>query len=255
MTTPVKLAVMLLGVFSLNAQVTAVLNRFPARSPEIEVQNNSSVNLTAFAVSMLPRPEVNANTRPFIIFVDAAFDTDRVIIIPIPNPRKAVVPLPPNEKYIVPVTAGFRGGRMIDLFEPPLTIAAVFADGSTTGDEALLSRLVSRRGSMLQAVELTREILAEAGRHNVPRDQLVKQFWTMADSLNHWYLPPEQQVGSALYKTVAEKLMNLPQQQVGSAFPPTAFVDQELTELNRQRVTLLESKPGLGLVAAIPKRQ
>ena len=85
--------------------------------------------------------------------------------------------------------------------------------------------------------------------------QLVKQFWTMAASLNHWYLPPEQQVGGTLYKSVAEKLMNLPQQQVGSAFPPSTFVDQALTELNRQRVALLESQPDLGLLAAIPKRQ
>ena len=143
---------------------------------------------------------------------------------------------------------------MVDLFEPPV-ISAIFADGSTTGDTALLSRLVSRRGSMLQAVELAHEILADAGRHNVPRDQLVKQFRMMADSLNHWYLPPEQQVGGTLYKSVAEKLMNLPQQQVGSAFPPSTFVDQALTELNRQRVALLESQPDLGLLAAIPKRQ
>jgi hypothetical protein len=260
MIKPVKLPFILLGVFSLNAQVTAVLNRFPARSPEIEIQNNSAVNLTAFAVSMAPRPEV-ANTSPFIVvvdagpfivFVDAAFDTDQISK---PHSREALVPLPPNEQYIVPVTAGFRGGRMIDLFEPPVTIAAIFADGSTTGDAALLSRLVSRRGTMLQAVELAHEILAEAGRHNVPRDQLVKQFRTMADSLNHWYLPPEQQVGRTLYESIVEKLMNLPQQQVGSAFPPTTFVDQELTELNRQRVTLLESQPSLGLAAAIPKRQ
>ena len=155
--------------YSLDAQVAVVLNRLNDGWPEIEIQNNSSVNLTAFAVSMLPRPEVDANTRPFIVFVDAAFDTDRVIIIPIPHPREAVVPLPPNEKYTVPVTVGFRGGRMVDLFEPPV-ISAIFADGSTTGDAALLSRLVARRGSMLQAVELAREILAEAGRHNVPRD-------------------------------------------------------------------------------------
>jgi hypothetical protein len=42
-----------------------------------------------------------------------------------------------------------------DLFEPPLTIAAGFEDGSTTGDAALLSRLVSGRGNFQHRSALT----------------------------------------------------------------------------------------------------
>jgi len=150
--------------------------------------------------------------------------------------------------------AGFRGGRVVDLFERPITIAAAFEDGSATGDAALLSRLVSRRGSMLQEVELACEILSDAGSHSVPRGQLVQQFRTMADSLNHCYLPPEQQVGRTLYKSIVEKLMNLPPQQAGSPFPPTTFVEQEIIALNHQRIALLESQPGLGVVATTPRR-
>jgi hypothetical protein len=55
-------------------RVAAVLTRFPARSPEIEIQNNSTVNLTAFAVSIDPVAQADTSTGPFIIFVDAAIE-------------------------------------------------------------------------------------------------------------------------------------------------------------------------------------
>lgn len=60
-----QLAPVLACVFSLHAQVTAVLNRFPARSPEIVVRNNSAVNLTALAVSMAPA-QSSAFSAPFL---------------------------------------------------------------------------------------------------------------------------------------------------------------------------------------------
>jgi len=47
---------------------------------------------------------------------------------------------------------------------------------------------------MLQAVEMALATLTDAGAHNLPRSQLVSQFRRLADSVNHWYLPPEQQV-------------------------------------------------------------
>ena len=131
------------------------------------------------------------------------------------------------------------------LLEDSIVTAGIFADGVTTGDATLAYRLMLRRSNMLLAVETTLETLSDAGRHNVPRDQLIKQFRKMADSLNRSYLPPEQQVGRRVYQPILGKLMNLPEGQVGSPFPPTTFVAEETAMLNRLRVTLLESQPGL----------
>ncbi len=242
------LAVLVASLFSLNAQVSTVLRHPSDRSPEIEVQNNSAVNLTAFAVSMAAAPENNANTDPLVVFVDSAVDADRPSRL---YQLGAGIPVPPNERCFVPVpNLLLRTGRIVDLFLPPVVSAAVFADGTTSGDPGLLARLISRRSSMLQAVELARDLLADAGSHNVPRGQLVQQFQTLADSVDHWYLAPEQKVGRALYLSIVAALMQWPQLPPGSAFPPSAFVDQQVASLNRQRIILLESQPGLAPLQA-----
>lgn len=154
----------------------------------------------------------------------------------------------------MPVTTTLRAGKPIPLFEPPIFIAALFTDGSSSGDSALLARLLARRRSMLQAVELALDILSSAGGRNVPRSQLVEQFKMMADSASRWYLPREEQVGRTLYQSIAAKLMNLPPSQLGFAFPPSAFVEQETEMLNRQRTSLLESQPGLNMASVITPR-
>jgi hypothetical protein len=109
----------------------------------------------------------------------------------------------------------------------------------------LLARLLLRRSNMLLAVETALETLSDAGRYNIPRDQLIKHFRKMADAVNHSYLPLEQQVGRGLYQSIAGKLMSLPEGQVGSPFPPSTFVEQETAMLRQQRVTLWESQPSL----------
>ncbi|SPF48376.1 exported hypothetical protein [Candidatus Sulfopaludibacter sp. SbA4] len=242
MKTAISWASALACAFSLNAQITAVLTRFPARSPEIEIRNNSTVSLTAFAITMAPVAKGSPNSSPLLVYVDTAVDTDRLVS----HGLNTAMPLLPNQVYSVPVPTRFRGSaREEDLYEPPIVTAGVFADGTTTGDPALLARLIVRRSNMVQAVELARDMLSDAGSHNVPRGQLIGEFQRMADSVNHWYLPPEQKVGRTLYQSIVEKLMNLPELQPGSPFPPTDFVERETALLNRQRTTLLNSQPGL----------
>ena len=128
------------------------------------------------------------------------------------------------------------------VWEEPI-VAGILADGTTTGDAALLTRLIVRRGNQLAAVEMAMEMLSDAGRRNVPRDQLIEQFKKMMKSVSHWYLPPEQQVGSSVYQSLVGKLINLPEEPVGSPFPPSTFVAEETAILNRQRVALSESQP------------
>jgi hypothetical protein len=228
----------------LNAQVSAVLNRAGGRPPEVEIRNDSALNLTAFAIRMAPIDQGAESPAPFVFFLDATVD------------REGLMPLTPKGTYGVAVPARIRLGQMPEsLYGTPVVTAAIFADGTTTGDPLWVARLVLRRCNMLQAVELARDMLSAAGRHNVPRAQLVGQFQQMADSMNHWYLPPEQQVGRSVYQSIVAKLMGLPDMAFGAAFPPTAFVEQELAALSRQRTVLTESPPALGMGASLVARQ
>lgn len=236
--------VFVLACVSLDAQISATLNRLRGGATEITIRNDSALSLAAFAIRVNVISQPNA---PFVSYYDPVIDS-------------TAEPLPPYQERALPQfiiscqAAPMRASQALSAalqnrsdcgFGQPVVTAGIFSDGSTTGDAALLAGLMVRRSNMLLAVETVLDLLAEAGRHNVPRAQLVERFTKMADSVNRWYLPPEQRVGGSLYQSVAGKLLNLPDEPLGSAFPPDAFVMQETAMLRRQRVALLESQPSL----------
>lgn len=248
MKTVISAASVLACVFSLNAQITAFLKPLPDGSDEVRIRNDAAISLEAFAIQAsganvveFERPKrPNRPDAVSTVYVDSMIDE--------PPARLA-----PREERVVERggVVQWEGQRIVVTHALPIVTAGIFADGTTSGDAELLRRLILRRCNMLQAVETTLDIISDAGRRNVPRDVLVGQFRKMADSLNRWYVPLEQRVGHDLYQSMMGKLLNLPDQPVGSPFPPDAFVAQEAAMLNRQRVGLLESQPSLGDAAVI----
>jgi hypothetical protein len=243
MKTSISVASALACAFSLHAQISTTLKRLPKDFVEVSIRNNSGVSLAAFAVTVSQGPRsALSSLPPIVLYSDPLIE---------PEDR----PLMPGEDRVVLTS----GDRMVEVrgafrglvLEEPIAAAGVLADGSTTGEAALLARLMLRRSNMLLAVETTLETLSDAGRHNVPRDQLIEHFKKMADSVRHWYLPAEQQIGVSLYQSMVGKLVNLPEEPLGSPFPPATFLARETAMLNRMRVPLLESQPSLADEAVI----
>ena len=195
MKTVISVA-LLACAFSLNGQITATVKSVPEGS-QISIRNDAAVSLAAFAISV--KLADGASDAPLVIYVDSAIETAQPVL--------------PNEERVVAERRMLlrAGSEPSAIFEPPIVTAGIFGDGATTGDEALLRRLKLGRCNRLQAVEAALEMLSNAGRHNVPRRQLIDQFRNMADSVDHWYLPQEQRVGRGLYQSMIEKLMNLPE--------------------------------------------
>lgn len=243
----------------LEGQVAITLNELPNGSTEVRVQNNSALSLTAFAISAtLVSPHggsANGDAVPYMAYYDSAVDQ---AMKPLPAHQERVLPLPSVScapMGNIASTLLYRNGdpskREFPCKLQQPVVAGILDNGSTTGDAALLTRLMLRRSNMLLAVETTLDILSGAGRGNVPREQLIGQFRKWADSVHHWYLLPEQAVGYSLYESIIFDLTNLPEQKFGQPFPPDDFVEQETGVLRRQRLTLLASRPGLADVASI----
>jgi hypothetical protein len=238
--TVISVVSVLALAFALDAQISVTTNRLnsvPGGGEEVRIRNASSNSLVAFAVY-----------AKRLNYSGAVNDAAQVMFSDSMEPETN--PLPPGEEVVVMARGPIVPGK--HFFEEPIITAGIFADGTTTGDTALLTRLILRRSNMLLAVETSLETLSDAGRRNIPREQLIEQFRKMANSVNRWYIPPEQQVASGLYRSIAGKPMDLPEGEAGSAFPPAAFVERETLMLNGQRYALLGSQPSLA-DAALPR--
>jgi hypothetical protein len=265
MRTIVSLAVVLLGcAASLAAQINATLSRLPDGAIEVRVRNDSAIGATAFAIKVdHASGSAVADTRRVVyldqdtVYVDTAID----IALRALQPKQQQTYRPQLRSHMGGPTAlpqvlsGERKQTLmqVDLSKHTVTTAGVFADGTTSGDTGLVTRLMLRRSNMLLAVDLTLEMISDAGRRNVPRDQLIGQFKKLADSVRRGYLLPEQRVGLDLYQSMIGKLINLPELKDGAPFPPSNFVEPETALLRKQRVALVESQPSLFSVAGSSK--
>ncbi|MCU1338888.1 MAG: hypothetical protein JWO19_4469 [Bryobacterales bacterium] len=234
MKTVISMAFVLACAFSLDAQITTTLN-----GGQVRIKNNSSTDLVAFVVAMkrvARTSDIGPTTanRPNIVYSDPLIETTETPLLA--NQERIVQPLTPSAFSI----------------EQPILTAGVFADGSIVGDAGLLTRLMLRRSNMLISVETALEALSDAGRHNVPRDQLVAQFKKMADFVSRRYLLQEQKIGLGIYQPIIGKLIKLPEMKDGSPFPPAGFVEQETAVLRQRRIALLDSLPSLFTLADEP---
>lgn len=252
MKTGISLASLLLWTISLNAQVAATMSRLPDGSTELRVTNNAPVDLAAIAIEAKVHGAVHA---PFEAYDDSATRlapsqdaTFRVSLTPLRAHSEAKVQVVmlcgTNREVTAVMRRPEKKNRYSCELEQPIT-AGIFADGSTAGDPSLLMRMALRRSNLLLAVDTTLDILSDAGRRNISREQLVEQFKRMADSLNRWYVIPEQRVGRDIYEFMAGQLLNLPELPAGSPFPPNSFVEQETQMFRQQRAVLLQSQASL----------
>jgi hypothetical protein len=240
----ISVASVLACAFISDAQITAHLKTSPDGSNEIIIKNNGAVSLAAFAIAAHRKGEdqtlralpANSLDPPARFYFDSTMDL-------------AVTPLLPNEERKVAQSSVMLSRadaeRHFIIFEEPIVTGGIFADGAIAGDAVLISGLMLRRSNMLLAVETTLETLSDAGGRNIPRDQLIEQFRRMAEFVNHWYIPPEEQISRSLYLSMIEKLLHVPEGPLGSAFPPTGFVERETAALRQQRAALVESRPSL----------
>src|SRR5262245_57016651 len=130
---------------SMNAQIIATLNRLSNGLDEVRIRNNSSANLVAFAATANQTPlSPHSSTAPVIVFSDVLIDSK-------------VKPLAPGEERVAMIRGmGYSqpGGQESAgkrALQEPVFVAGIMADGSTTGDPTLLTRLIVRRANLLVA--------------------------------------------------------------------------------------------------------
>jgi len=124
-------------------------------------------------------------------------------------------------------------------------IGGVLASGGTISDPVLLMRVLLRLRGTLLALDTKLDRLSNAGRFDITRGQLIREFERMADSRSRGYLLPEQDPGREAYREIVGTLMNLEKGRQGSITPLSSFLAQHSAILRQQRCALLDSQPNL----------
>jgi hypothetical protein len=199
---------------SLNAQITSSLVHAPDGRDEVRIRNASQTALAAFAVAAKNDSGMTDGRGFLVLYSDTVMDAKAQTLLP--GEERLVL----SQGMIRPASAPGRPHSPNHGLAEPVAAAGIFVDGSTTGDAALLTRLLLRRSNMLVAVENAIDTLADAGNRNVPRTQLIDRFKKLSDSLSRRYLSQDQQIGRSVYLSIAGKLVDLPEEPLGSPFPP-----------------------------------
>ncbi len=241
MKPTISVAFILACGFPVDAQIATSLNHMPDGLDEVRIRNNSATTLVASVVTGKLVMPIFRTQWPSLRNADPTAEAPFVVYS---NPfvETATSPLPTKEERVLetadlqrPITGMVRAWSL----EETKVAAGIFADGSTTGDMAWLRRLMLRRSNTLLAVEAALDTLSYSGVQNVSRRELIARFRKLDDSLNRWYLPPEQQIGRRVYQTILEELINTPN-------APSMFISEEIAVLRKRRVALSESQPSLG---------
>jgi hypothetical protein len=246
MKTVVTVASMFFCV-SLTAQITSSLVHAADGTDEVRIRNASQTALAAFAVAAKNDNGTADSSGYLVIYSDTVIDAKTQPLLP----REERLML--RQGIYRPASAPVRPQGQVHGLAEPVAAAGIFVDGTTTGDVALLTRLLLRRSNMLAAVENAIDMLADAGNRNVPRALLIDRFKKLSDSLSRWYLSQDQQIGRGLYLSIVGKLVDLPEEPLGSPFPPASFVREESAKLIQQRAALMASQPNLGDTILIEK--
>ncbi|HYP06736.1 MAG TPA: hypothetical protein VER03_10945 [Bryobacteraceae bacterium] len=117
------------GGLLLRAELIVHVRASGAGVPEVQVRNGGSVAVVAFAVATNSTREAE-DQDPFVVFFDSLVDGSPA--------------MDAGGERVVPVLKLLHSGkRMEDVLELPVLAAAIHADGTTTGDAVLLTRMVA----------------------------------------------------------------------------------------------------------------
>lgn len=231
---------LLLGcVFSLNAQVIARVSQLPNGSNRITIRNNGVVPLAAYAIAANVRGGGHSQVEVYSDLTVAPLSRNQEV-----TETMSIWCGDADQSALAFARINLKQKKRLCGLEQP-RIGGVLANGGTIGDPVLLMRVLLRRRSTLLALDTTLDRLSNAGRFNITRGQLIREFERMVDSRSRGSLLPEQDSGREIYQEMVGTLMNLEKGRQGSITPPSSFLAQQSAIFRQQRCALLASQPNL----------